>query len=506
VTTLNNIMNLITPAAQKTAQGNGLSQKNPTLSDFLGMILSPTDAAATQQNLPLSQADMKALTEKIAAMLNGQNVESSQTLPSGLMQLLSASMATEAQDTESQLPHVTTSGITASVGMSDGQGTEASQALPLRQIEMPAALMQGADNLQQLANTDTAEMAQILNDIEHSTTTEASIDMDAEIAALLQQPSASSTQEDTVTTLAAKIAALLQQQNTAAAQEAQAAATPAVTGGQGLAAMQNILQMQDEQPQNTAPQHHTLQNAAQADDNAPLPAPQAQQPVTDNKADGKALLQTAPVTGQNAQNSGMQNGFGQSGFSQSGFGSNGFTFFANADGSVIQTDTGSIQHVSQNFAQYNAQATAQTLPAQTTQMIAVQMQRNAAAKIDSFTLQLDPADLGRLDVELKFHRDGSVQAHLSADRPETLAMLQKDSAHLERILQQAGFDTTEGSLSFDLRQQSDGSNADGTGNKRAGTGGIGNTNNVDNNEAAQNAAAESRLSGYVGLQGVNIMV
>jgi flagellar hook-length control protein FliK len=306
------------------------------------------------------------------------------------------------------------------------------------------------------------------------------------------------------TAIAKKIAALLQQQGTDTAKAAQAAATPAVTGGQGLATLQNILQLQGEQPQNT-PAHHTAQSAAQADD-APLPAPQAQQPAAEAKTDGRSLPQIPAVTGQNTQNGGMQNGFGQNGFGQNGFGSSSFSFFASADGSMTTTDTGGMQSVTQNFAQYNAQATAQTLPAQTTQMIALQIQRNAATRVDSFTLQLDPADLGRLDVELKFHRDGSIQAHLSAERPETLAMLQKDSAHLERILQQAGFDTKDGALSFDLRQQSDGNNADGTGKKRAGAGGIDHTNGIDNNEAAQNAAAETRQTGYIGLRGVNIMV
>jgi flagellar hook-length control protein FliK len=461
-------MNLTTPAVQKTAQGNGLSQQSPTLSDFLGMILSPTEAAAAQQNLPLSQADMKALTEKIAAMLNGKGTENSQAISSGLMQILSAPMATQIQNTESVQPLT----------------------------EAPAA------------DTDMAKMAQMLSEMEPGTgtNTPAAIDMDAEISALLAQSAATpaTTPDDMATAIAKKIAALLQQQGTDTAKAAQAAATPAVTGGQGLATLQNILQLQGEQPQHT-PAHHSLRNAAQADD-APLPAPQAQQPAAEAKTDGRSLPQMPAITGQNTQNGGMQNGFGQNGFGQNGFGNNGFSFFASADGSMMTTDTGGAQNVTQNFAQYNAQATAQTLPAQTTQMIALQIQRNAATRVDSFTLQLDPADLGRLDVELKFHRDGSIQAHLSADRPETLAMLQKDSAHLERILQQAGFDTKDGSLSFDLRQQSDGNNADGTGKKRAGAGGIGNTNNIDNNEAAQNAAAESRLSGYIGLQGVNIMV
>ena len=460
MTTLNNIMNHFSPAVQKTAQGNGLSPQGPTLSDFLGMILSPTDAAAAQQNLPLSETDMQALTEKIAAIMNGKGVDNSPLQGSGLMQTLSAPMATDIQNAEA-LPPIT--------------------------------------------DADMAEMAQMLNDIEPG-----AADTDAQIAALIAQaPSNAQTPEDMAAVIAQKIAAALQQQNKDATASAKAAATSSATGAPALATLQNILQLQADpaaQPQaNTppqAPQHHTAQPTA-ADD-APLPAPQAQQPSTD----GKPLPQTPAVTGQNGN---MQNGFGQNGFSQGGFGQNnfnqnGFTFFAQADGGMTGTDTAVLQNASQSFAQYNAQATAQALPAQTTQMIAFQMQRNAAAKVDSFTLQLDPADLGRLDVELKFHRDGSVQAHLSADRPETLAMLQKDSAHLERILQQAGFDTKDGALSFDLRQQSDNNDAGGTGNKRANADGINNGTTNDNIEAAQNAAEQTRLSGHVGLQGVNIMV
>lgn len=467
MTTLNNIMNLITPAAQKPAQGNGLSQQSPTLSDFLGMILSPTDAAAAQQNLPLSQADMQALTEKIAAMLNGKGVENSQTLSSGLMQILSAPMATEIQNTDA-LPPVT--------------------------------------------DADMAEMAQMLNEIEPGAAANTA-EADAEIAALIAQANASTqttadaqTPEDLAAAIAQKIAAALQKPQKDADASAKAAATSAASAGPALATMQNILQLQGEQATTQqakpAPQAHGTAPPAAADD-APLPAPQAQQPA----ADGKPVPQAPSVTGQNSQNSGMQNGFGQNGFGQNGgFSHNGFTLFAQADGSMTGMDTTALQNTQQSFAQYNAQATAQTLPAQTTQMIALQIQRNASAKVDSFTMQLDPADLGRLDVELKFHRDGSVQAHLSADRPETLAMLQKDSAHLERILQQAGFDTKDGSLSFDLRQQADGNNAGGTGNKRAGSGGIGGNMTNDNIEAANNAAEQTRLSGYVGLQGVNIMV
>lgn len=427
MTTLNNIMQMIAPTPPKAAQGNGLNQQGPTLSDFLGMILSPTDATAATQNLPLSPADMKALTEKIAALLNGQGAEAAN----------SAATASLTQDLSAAL----------------------------------AAQLQNTEDLPPVSDADMAELAQMMSDIEPGSGTD---------------------------DLATKIAAALQ------AQGATAENMPQAQPAAPLNALQNLLQLQSgEAPQSTQYSNGLQGNAAQTAEDAPLPAPQAQQPAADSKAQHTPQPQMPATTGQNTQG-----GMGQQGFGQNGFGGqqNGFTFFASADSATGGLEgTTSLNGTQQSFAQYTQAATGQTLPPQTTQMIAYQIQRNAAAKVDSFTLQLEPADLGRLDVELKFHRDGSVQAHLTADRPETLAMLQKDSAHLERILQQAGFDTNDESLSFDLRQQNQNDDASGTGKKRAGGnhGAIG----TDNNGAADDTAAtDTRTHGYIGLQGVNIMV
>lgn len=439
MTTLNNIMQMIAPTPPKAAQGNGLNQQGPTLSDFLGMILSPADAAAATQNLPLSPADMKALTEKIAALLNGQGAEAANSAATAsLTQDLSAALAAQLQNTE----------------------------------ELPP-----------LSEADMAELAQMMSDIEPGSGTD---------------------------NLATQIVAALQAQGVTTDKAPQPAqhhpqpqpATPQTTTP--MTALQNLLQLQSGEAQQSTQYSNGLQgNAAQTAEDAPLPAPQAQQPAADSKAQHTPQPQMPATTGQNTQG-----GMGQQGFGQNGFGGqqNGFTFFASADSTTGGLEgTTSLTGTQQSFAQYTQTATGQTLPPQTTQMIAYQIQRNAAAKVDSFTLQLEPADLGRLDVELKFHRDGSVQAHLTADRPETLAMLQKDSAHLERILQQAGFDTNDESLSFDLRQQNQNDDASGTGKKRAGGnhGAIG----TDNNSAADDTAAtDTRTHGYIGLQGVNIMV
>ncbi len=68
-------------------------------------------------------------------------------------------------------------------------------------------------------------------------------------------------------------------------------------------------------------------------------------------------------------------------------------------------------------------------------------------------VQLDPADLGRVEVRLAFGHDNHVSAQIAADRPETLAVLQRDSHALERGLQHAGLQLDNKGLNFSLRQE-----------------------------------------------------
>lgn len=69
------------------------------------------------------------------------------------------------------------------------------------------------------------------------------------------------------------------------------------------------------------------------------------------------------------------------------------------------------------------------------------------------TVQLNPAELGRVDVRLEFTNEGTLRALITADRPEALDMLQRDARGLERALSDAGLKTDSQSLSFDLREQ-----------------------------------------------------
>ncbi|RVU20114.1 flagellar hook-length control protein FliK [Methylobacterium oryzihabitans] len=87
----------------------------------------------------------------------------------------------------------------------------------------------------------------------------------------------------------------------------------------------------------------------------------------------------------------------------------------------------------------------------------------ALADSNRFEIRLDPAHLGRVAVSLDIDRErGAVKAHLVVERPETLALLQRDARSLEQALSQAGLSAGEAALSFSL--------GDGSAGSRGGTG------------------------------------
>lgn len=90
-------------------------------------------------------------------------------------------------------------------------------------------------------------------------------------------------------------------------------------------------------------------------------------------------------------------------------------------------------------------------PHPTTQAIAATLKSAAAKGQDTqISIQLDPPDLGRVDIEMRFNKENSVKAILTVEKPETLAMFQRDAHALERALQDAGLELGGDALSFDL--------------------------------------------------------
>ncbi|MDO8877800.1 MAG: flagellar hook-length control protein FliK [Pseudolabrys sp.] len=94
-----------------------------------------------------------------------------------------------------------------------------------------------------------------------------------------------------------------------------------------------------------------------------------------------------------------------------------------------------------------------TTPAVPVAGVAFEITSKVMAGKNQFDIRLDPAELGRIHVRLDVDRDGNVVTHMIADRPDTLDMLRRDTAGLERALQDAGLKTSDNSLQFSLRDQ-----------------------------------------------------
>lgn len=87
------------------------------------------------------------------------------------------------------------------------------------------------------------------------------------------------------------------------------------------------------------------------------------------------------------------------------------------------------------------------------QQISVHMSAAAVNGVDHINVQLNPPELGHVEVRMEVGPSGHFSAVFAADRPQTVDMLQRNAHELTRSLQDAGVRTDSGSLSFNLRGQ-----------------------------------------------------
>jgi flagellar hook-length control protein FliK len=99
-----------------------------------------------------------------------------------------------------------------------------------------------------------------------------------------------------------------------------------------------------------------------------------------------------------------------------------------------------------------AQVTAEP-PKPNLPVLAVEIAARTQSGARQFDIRLDPPELGRVEVRLSIDATGKASAHLSADQPQTLDLLQKDAPMLARALRDAGLDVAQDGLNFSLRQQ-----------------------------------------------------
>jgi flagellar hook-length control protein FliK len=85
--------------------------------------------------------------------------------------------------------------------------------------------------------------------------------------------------------------------------------------------------------------------------------------------------------------------------------------------------------------------------------LAVQIAARSQSGAKQFDIRLDPPELGRVEVRLSIDASGKASAHMTADQPNTLTLLQKDSGSLTQALRDAGLDVARDGLNFSLRGQ-----------------------------------------------------
>lgn len=88
-------------------------------------------------------------------------------------------------------------------------------------------------------------------------------------------------------------------------------------------------------------------------------------------------------------------------------------------------------------------------------LVPVEIGLRAMSGAKQFDIRLDPAELGRVDVNLSISDKGEVSAKLVVDRVETLHLLQRDARTLERAFEQAGLKPSDGGVDISLRDPSD---------------------------------------------------
>ncbi|OAN48182.1 hypothetical protein A6A04_05380 [Paramagnetospirillum marisnigri] len=143
------------------------------------------------------------------------------------------------------------------------------------------------------------------------------------------------------------------------------------------------------------------------------------------------------------------------------------------------------------------------LQQQVMEQVSVQIDKAVKDGADTVKIQLKPLELGRIEIKLEVV-DGRVSATVTADKPETLALLQKDSKGLEKALEDAGLSPEANATSFSLRNGEQQNTADRGQQGRRGRGHAQGGSDADLPVIDSAQAAQPRRSG--GRVGVDISV
>lgn len=85
--------------------------------------------------------------------------------------------------------------------------------------------------------------------------------------------------------------------------------------------------------------------------------------------------------------------------------------------------------------------------------LGIAITRHVSPETDRFTVALRPEELGSVEVLLELGGDGLARAQFIAERAETLDLLRRDMAELERSLRAVGLDLANNGMTFTMRDQ-----------------------------------------------------
>ena len=123
---------------------------------------------------------------------------------------------------------------------------------------------------------------------------------------------------------------------------------------------------------------------------------------------------------------------------------------------TIPPDTRPVLAPGETLASAAADATTPRALPETVARLAADILHKLGGQSTRFELELDPAGLGRVDVSVEIAADGRLRATMAFDSPQAAADLRGRAGELRQMLEQAGFDLSEGALSFDLAGQGGG--------------------------------------------------
>lgn len=132
----------------------------------------------------------------------------------------------------------------------------------------------------------------------------------------------------------------------------------------------------------------------------------------------------------------------------------GFMSGADSIDSLMVQSTQSAPNGLSALTNTSLQSAHATTPHPAVSNLAIKIQKNASnGETRNINIQLDPPDLGRLEVRMSFDKDKTMKASIIIEKPETHLMLQRDANALERALADAGVDIDGGGLEFELADQ-----------------------------------------------------